>query len=262
MRENTLKTAWSDGRTTLGLWLSAADPATVEQLGGLDFDYLCLDLQHGLIDYSNVVSALQAQQRSQSIPIARAPWNEPGIIGKLLDAGVMGVIIPMVNTVAEAEQAVAACRYSPKGARSYGPARAASALGGRYFEDADQQVACIPMIETATAVENLDDIVKVEGIDAIYVGPSDLGISLGLGPGSDNAHPTFQDALAKIVAVCKDSGIAPGIHTVPGLAQTRLSQGFQMVTVISDMQAATAGARNALAVANGEASNEGGGSIY
>lgn len=261
MRENTLKTAWRDGRSTLGLWLSAAEPATVEQLGGLDFDYLCLDLQHGLIDYSHVVPALQAQQRSKSIPIARAPWNEPGIIGKVLDAGVMGVIIPMVNTVAEAEQAVAACRYAPEGSRSYGPARAAGALGGNYFEDANQQVACIPMIETTTALENLDDIVKVEGIDAIYVGPADLGISLGLGPGSDNADPAFQDALSRIVAACKANGIAPGIHTVPGLVQTRLAQGFQMVTVTSDMQAATAGATRALSVANGDASDQGG-SIY
>lgn len=261
MRENTLKAAWRDAQSTLGLWLSNADPATVESLGGLDYDYLCLDLQHGLIDYSNVVPALQAQQRSQSIPIARAPWNEPGIIGKLLDAGVMGVIIPMVNTVAEAEQAVAACRYAPKGARSYGPARAAVALGGTYFEDANQEVACIPMVETTTALENLDDIVKVEGIDAIYVGPADLGISLGLGPGSDNADPSFQDALKHVIGACRSNGIAPGIHSVPGLVKTRLSQGFQMVTVTSDAQAAMAGAKHALAVANGGAA-DGGGSIY
>jgi 4-hydroxy-2-oxoheptanedioate aldolase len=262
MRENTLKTAWNAGRPTIGLWLSTADPASVEQLGGVGFDYMCLDLQHGLIDYSNVLPALQAQQRSESIPIARAPWNEPGIIGKLLDAGVMGVIIPMVNTVAEAEQAVASCRYAPAGSRSFGPARAAPALGPDYYGEANQQIACIPMIETVTALENLDDIAKVEGIDALYVGPADLGISLGLGPGSDNADPKFTDAIDHVLAACQSNGIVPGIHSVPGLVQTRLSQGFKMVTAVSDLAAVGAGARNALAVAKGDVDGSAGGSMY
>lgn len=253
MRENTLKTAWSRGESTIGLWLSVAEPFTVELLAGVGFDYICLDTQHGLVDYTSAVPSLQAQTASDAIPIARAPWNEPGIIGKLLDAGMMGIIIPMVNTVAEAEAAVAACRYAPEGARSFGPARAAPALGARtYFAEANQQVACIPMIETVTALENLDDIVEVEGIDAIYVGPADLGISLGLGPGSDNADPRFQDALKHILSACEANGIAPGIHTVPELVQTRIEQGFKMVTATSDTGAAVAGARAHLAIARGE----------
>ncbi len=256
MRENTLKTAWANGEPTLGLWLSAADPATVEMLGGVGFDYICLDTQHGLVEYSNAVPALQAQARSEAIPIARAPWNEPGIIGKLLDAGMMGIVIPMVNTVAEAEAAVAACRYAPQGARSFGPARAAAALGPGYYPDANDQIACIPMIETTTALENLDDIVKVEGIDAIYVGPADLGISLGLGPGSDNEHQSFQDAIAHILSACQSSGITPGIHSVPDLVQMRLEQGFRMVTATSDTGAAVSGARAHLAIAKGEASQD------
>ncbi len=254
-------TAWSNDEPTLGLWLANADPVAVEQLGGVGYDYMCLDLQHGLIDYPDVIPALQAQQRSESIPIARAPWNEPGIIGKLLDAGVMGVIIPMVNTVAEAEQAVAACHYAPMGSRSFGPSRAAPALGASYFEEANQRIACIPMIETVTALENLDDIAKVEGIDALYVGPADLAISLGLGPGSDKPDASFQDALTHVVSACNANGLAPGIHTIPDLVQTRLSQGFKMVTVTSDLGAVGAGARNALAVARGEASGSGG-SMY
>ncbi|MEM7325653.1 MAG: aldolase/citrate lyase family protein [Actinomycetota bacterium] len=261
MRENLLKTAWGKDEPTLGLWLGAADPVLVEQLGSLDFAYTCLDLQHGLIDYSHVVPALAAMQRSNSIPIARAPWNEPGIIGKLLDAGVMGVIIPMVNTVAEAEQAVAACRYAPAGSRSFGPARAAPALGGNYFQEANDTIACIPMIETVTALENLDDIVKVEGIDALYVGPADLGISLGLGPGPDNADQKFQDALQHILTACQGAGITPGIHSVPNLVQTRLEQGFRMVTATTDTQAAVAGAKRHLAVANG-GDAAAGGSMY
>ncbi len=262
MRENTLKTAWNAGQETLGLWLASADPAAVEQLGNVGYDYICLDLQHGLIDYGNVVPALQAQQRSESIPIARAPWNEPGIIGKLLDAGVMGVIIPMVNTVAEAEQAVAACRYAPQGSRSFGPTRAGGVLGSSYYDEANTQIACIPMIETVTALENLDEIAKVEGIDALYVGPADLGISLGLGPGSDNEDQSFKDAIDHILAACAANGLAPGIHSVPGLVQKRLSQGFKMVTVTSDLGAVSAGARNALSVARNEIDGSSGGSMY
>ncbi len=255
MRENTLKTAWGKGDPTVGLWLSAADPVTVEMLAGVGFDYICLDTQHGLVDYRNAVPALQAQAGSPSIPIARAPWNEPGIIGKLLDAGMMGIIVPMVNTVAEAEAAVAACRYAPAGSRSFGPTRAAAALGPGYYGDANAQVACIPMIETATALENLDDIVKVPGIDAIYVGPADLSISLGLPPGSDNDAQSFQDAIAHILSACQANGIAPGIHSVPELVQMRIGQGFQMVTATGDTGAAVAGAKAHLAIAKGEGSD-------
>ncbi len=262
MRTNSLKTAWRSEEATLGLWLSAADPVTTELMASVDYDYFCLDMQHGLIDYVHAVPALQAMRSSKGIPLARAPWNEPGSIGKLLDAGAMGIIIPMVNTVTEAEQAVSACRYAPAGSRSYGPGRAAPVLGPSYFEEANEEIACIPMIETEAAVENLEDIIKVQGIDAIYVGPSDLGISLGLGPGADNDAQVFADAIAHIVAVCHDNGIAPGIHSVPTLVGKRLAQGFRMVTVTSDTAAATDGARRALDVARDELSADRRSSMY
>ncbi len=261
MRENLLKTAWRNDEAVLGLWLASGDPVANELLAGAGFDYICLDLQHGLLDYTGVLQVLQAQTGSPSIPIARAPWNEPGIIGKLLDAGVMGVVIPMVNTVAEAEQAVASCRYAPAGTRSFGPVRSARSLGPDYYGGANEQIAVIPMIETATALENLDDIVKVEGIDAIYIGPADLSISLGLPPGSNNEAAVFQDALSHVLSACKANGIAPGIHCVPPLVQTRLEQGFKMVTATSDTGALMAGAAAHLAIAKGEADGSGG-SMY
>ena len=153
MRENTLKTAWKAGRPALGLWLSTTDPVGAEQLGTLEYDYLNIDLQHGLIDYIGAVSLLQAIAGSAAAPLCRVPWNEPGIIGKVLDAGAMGVIIPMVNTRAEAEAAVRACRYAPAGARSFGPARAGMALGPGYYPAANDEIACIPMIETVEALQ-------------------------------------------------------------------------------------------------------------
>jgi 4-hydroxy-2-oxoheptanedioate aldolase len=246
MRENTLKTSWAAGRATLGLWLSADDPVAAEQLGGMGYDYLNVDLQHGLIDYAGSVSLLQAMATSPSVPLCRVPWNEPGIIGKVLDAGAMGVIIPMVNTAAEAEVAVRACRYAPKGSRSFGPARAGLALGPGYYPDANDVIACIPMIETAEALENLDAILDVEGIDAVYIGPADLSISLGLPPGTDNPDQVFVDALAAVVEGCKRRSIAPGIHSSPDVAAKRVEQGFLMVTVTSDLTALASGARSAL----------------
>lgn len=229
----------------------------------MDFDYICVDLQHGLLDYSDVVPSLQALQRSSAVPIARAPWNEPGIIGKLLDAGTMGVIVPMVNTRDQALQAVASCRYAPDGSRSFGPARAAPALGDSYFEEANREIACIPMVETVEALSHLDEIVSTPGVDAIYVGPADLSISLGLPPGSDHSDSRFQEALAAIVASCRRHGVAPGIHTAEHLVPMRLEQGFQMVTVTSDLLALNAGVESALAIARGEVgSTRGDGAIY
>ncbi len=262
MKENTLKSSWNAGRSNLGLWLTAGDPTAIEHLADIDLDYICFDLQHGVIDYQRAVSGLQALRPSKAVPVARAPWNEPGIIGKLLDAGAMGVIIPMVNTVEEARAAVRACRYAPAGSRSYGPTRANIVLGPDYYSDANEQVACIPMIETKTAVENLEAIVEVEGIDAVYVGPADLAVSFGLPPGSDNPDPAYQAALAKVVEVCTAKGIAPGIHTHPGLVQTRLDQGFTMVTVTADILALSAGVKAALAVARGEVEAGSPGAMY
>lgn len=259
---NALKHAWSQGEQTLGLWISTPSAATAEMLGDLDFDYINLDLQHGLLGYDEAVGVLQALGGTDAVVTCRVPWNEPGIIGKVLDAGAMGVVIPMVNTPAQAEAAVRACRYAPQGARSYGPIRAARVFGADYAAKANDAVACIPMIETAEAIANLDAILDVEGIDAVYIGPADLSISLGLPPGSDNDDPAFQDALTAVIEGAKARGIAPGIHTVPALAATRLAQGFQMVTVTSDSQAMVSGAVAALKRARAGTDGESSESMY
>lgn len=263
VHENTLKSCWDRNEPTLGLWLATFDPVAVEQLGSVGYDYVCLDLQHGLVDYNSVVPTLQALGGSSTVPLARAPWNEPGIIGKILDAGTMGVIVPMVNSPEEAAQAVRACRYPPAGARSWGPTRANPALGGGYFEDANQQIACIPMVETREAVERLDDILQVEGIDAVYVGPADLAISYGLKPAGDHPNSSdFQDALSRIVELCRANGVTPGIHTEPSMVGRRLEQGFGMVTVTSNLLAQMDGARRGLDLARGSGSDSAKGDLY
>lgn len=250
MRTNALRAAWADGQSVLGLWLMTADPVTVEALSGLSPDYTCLDLQHGLVGYHNAVAALQAQTASEAVPLARAEWNRPDSIGQLLDAGFMGVIVPMVNSVAEAEAAVSACRYAPRGSRSYGPTRAARALGPNYYPEADTEVLCLPMVETVEAVEQVEAIAAVEGLDGLYIGPSDLGLSLGIGPGADHPEPEFDQAIQRVLAACEANGIMPGIHSTPALTPKRLEQGFRFVTVTSDIAAITSGVEAAFHQAN------------
>ena len=151
-------------------------------------DYVCVDTQHGVIDYQVSASMVQAIELTGGTPIVRVPWNEPGIIGKSLDAGAHGVIVPMVNTRAQAEAVVRSARYAPDGARSWGPV-----MAGMRHDDhrtwAAETIAVIPMIETAEAIANLDEILSVSGVDAIYVGPADLGVSLGLEPYRQRRQP-------------------------------------------------------------------------
>ncbi|MFN0095282.1 MAG: HpcH/HpaI aldolase family protein [Dehalococcoidia bacterium] len=233
MRENTVKTKWMNGEPTFGGWLSIPSSVSAEIMAHQGFDYVCVDMQHGLIDYQVAVTMLQAISQTATIPFVRVPWNEFGIIGKMLDAGAYGVIIPMVNSVEEAKQAVAACKYFPLGARSFGPARAAIYAGADYFQYANDTVRCVAMIETKQAVERIDDILSVPGIDGVYVGPADLSITYGLPPRMDN-EGVFPGALEKVVASCKAHGVTPGIHASAALASKRVAGGFQLITIGSD----------------------------
>lgn len=230
---NVMKDKWARGEATVGGWCSLGNAVSAEIMGRAGFDFVCVDNQHGVNDYLTTVSMLQALDLGGATPIVRVPWNEPGIIGKMLDGGSMGIIIPMVNSAAEAEAAVRACRYAPVGARSYGPIRAGMRVDG-YFDLANDAVACIPMIETVQAVEALDDILSVPGIDAVYVGPADLSITLGLPPGNNDNDPSFVEALETIVAGCERHGVVAGIHASTALTQQRLEMGFRMVVATSD----------------------------
>ena len=257
----SLRTIWNDGGETLGLWLSAPSPITAEVGARLNFDYVCIDTQHGAVAYDHAVPMIQAIEFAGGIPIARVPWNEPGIIGKMLDAGCHGIIVPMVNTRAEAEAVVRAARYAPEGSRSWGPTLV-SPRHDNYREWADAQVAVVPMIETVEALANLDDILSVPGIDAIYVGPADLSISLGLGPTGNDGNPIFDDALAAIVAGCRRHGVVPGIHASGALAGRRREQGFRMVTIANDLLAMRASLNDEIRLAQESGSGDDSKSLY
>lgn len=246
----SLQDIWRGGGNALGGWLAIPSSVTAEATARAGFDYVCIDTQHGAIEYSDAVPMIQAILLGGSRPIVRVPWNEPGIIGKMLDAGAHGVIIPMVNSVTEAEAAVRSCRYSPAGSRSYGPGLAAPRVAGDYPAWAGENVAVIPMIETTQAVAALDDILEVEGIDAIYVGPADLSLTLGLPAGNNDDVPAFSEALATILAGCEKADVVPGIHASGALTRQRLISGFRMVTVTTDLVAMRNGLKTELAAAH------------
>ena len=233
---DTLRTQWNEGRNTLGVWLTISSIIGAEAVARVGYDYVCIDNQHGINDYQQTVALAQAVVLGGGTPICRVPWNEPGIIGKMLDGGIEGIIVPMVNTVAEAQAVVRAGRYAPVGARSFGPV-VAGMRRANHFEWSSDGIALIPMIETVEAISNLDDILAVPGIDAIYVGPADLSITLGLKPGNNDGESVFDDALATIVAGCRKAGVVPGIHATAALVERRLEQGFRMITVTSDVLA-------------------------
>ena len=257
MRPNGLREAWADDRPTLGGWLTIPSGFSAEIMAHAGFDWVCVDMQHGVIDYQQMVTMLQAVSSTDVTPLVRVPWNEPGIIGKTLDAGARGVIIPMVNSVAEAERAVSACRYAPAGARSYGPLRATYYAGSDYYEHANADVLCIIMIETKEAVARVDEILSVPGIDAVYIGPADLSITLGLPPAPEQEAVIFNDALARVLESCRAHGVVPGIAGNQSTAPIRIEHGFRLVEVASDARLLGIGAGAALrAAAPDHAANE------
>ena len=262
MRDNPMRDRWAAGEAALGGWLAIPSPFSAEIVARCDFDYVCVDTQHGLNDYSDSWRMLQAVNLGSATPVVRVPWNEPGVIGKSLDAGARGIIVPMVNTRAEAEAAVRACRYAPDGGRSYGPARALRQEGADYYAHANADVAVVPMIETVEALGNLDEILSVPGVDAIYVGPSDLSVSLGLPPGNNDGTAAFDEALAAIVAGCVRHGVVAGCHTASELTQRRFEQGFRMITVTSDAVALTRALDDELRRARGQKPAVRSGSLY
>lgn len=245
---NPLKERWAAGGSVLGVWMAIPSGITGEVVARAGFDFVCVDNQHGTHDYQSTLHMLQVIALGSSVPLVRVPWNEPGVVGKVLDAGAQGVVVPMVNSVAEAEAVVRACRYPPDGSRSYGPVAAAMRTND-YAATANEAIACIPMIETVEAVEALDDILSVPGIDAVYVGPADLSISLGLRPEVNLDNPSFTEALETIVAGCSRHGIPAGIHGTTALVERYLGMGFRMITATSDLLALRAGLAGATSLA-------------
>jgi len=248
MRENLVKKKWRENQPVALGWLSAVDGYMVETMARAGFDALVLDMQHGMaIGPDRAAAALQVIGQTDVVPVVRVPWNDPVPIQYVLDAGAYGVIVPMVNTEEEARKAVGACRYPPIGYRSNGANRARAYAGADYFAHANQEVICLVMIETAEAVENLEAIASVPGVDGFYIGPTDLAISMGLEPRMDHPDPRHVAACQKVVDAARAHGLYAGIHVSgPEEARRRFAQGFNFSPIGSDVGFVAMGAHRAL----------------
>ncbi|MDP5306188.1 HpcH/HpaI aldolase family protein [Paracoccus spongiarum] len=236
------------GRAVNG-WCAIPSPVTAVILARAGFDMLTIDLQHGLIDYQTMLAMLQAMSASAAPKLVRLPWNEPGIAMKCLDAGASGVICPMVNTPEDARALVAATRYAPLGTRSYGPMRA-GAIFPDYAARAGDLVQVFAMIETAEALRNRDAIMAVEGLSGVYVGPADLGLSLGHVPSLLPEAPEVLGAIAEILASARRAGLLAGVHCGSGeMVGRMLAQGFDFASLSTDAGLFTGALRAALAAA-------------
>ena len=244
MRQNSLRETWTSGGAAVNGLLAIPNGFSAETMAHQGWDTLTVDLQHGVVDYQAMVTMLQAISTTPTVPVVRVPWLEPGILMKTLDAGAYGVICPMVNTREDAQKLVAYTHYAPRGTRSFGPVRALLYGGADYPQHANDTIVTFAMIETAKALDNLDDILSVEGLDAIYIGPSDLSLALGCTPTFDDVDPKAAEAIDHILERAKAHGVVAGIHN--GTAESalkRIAKGFQFVTVSSDARLIAAGAQ-------------------
>jgi len=241
--KNPLKEKLKQGRVVFGVSLGIGSPEVADVLGNIGFDYINFDTQHTSLSVETVQNMMAAMSYSQSTPIMRVVSNDLGQINRALDIGAYGVIVPLVNSKEDAQKAVYAARYSPKGGRSWGPRRV-SLRDPEYTETADKEVMVIPQIETKTALDHIDEILSVDGLDAIFVGPFDLSMSLGVFRKFDS--PRFLETVETIISSCRAHGIAPGLLASTGPVEVSIKQGFRMINIGGDSGFMAAAAKDAL----------------
>jgi 4-hydroxy-2-oxoheptanedioate aldolase len=241
LRKNNLRTMWGEGRAVINGWLAIPNSFSAEIMAHAGWDSLTIDLQHGMHDYASSIAMLQAISTTATVPIARVPSNEAGIIGKMLDAGCYAVICPLVNSAEDAHAFVTACRYPPRGSRSFGPVRATLYGGADYGSHANDEIVTFAMIETKEALDDLDAILSVDGVDAVYVGPADLSIALGCTAKFDQEEKPVVEAIELIVRKAREKGIVAGIQNgTPAYARKMIDLGFRFITIASDARMMTA----------------------
>jgi len=234
MRKNNLKALLKNDKTAVNAWLSIPSSFSTEIVANCGFDAVTVDLQHGMIDFEQAVTMLQAISTTDATPLARPSISTAVDIMRLLDAGAYGVICPQVDTADIARTIVAACKYPPQGTRSFGPPRGLLYGGPDYPAHANDEILVFVIIESRQAVENLDEILSVDGIDGIYIGPNDLSLSFGGGVGCDP-----QGELASIIEMIRSKAIErqlfTGIYCADGqMCRKRVDQGFQLINPGND----------------------------
>lgn len=238
MIRNRTKQLWADGKPVLHGWLSIGNAFTAEIMAAQGYDAISIDVQHGALDYSSLLPMYQAMRASGVVLGARVPWLDPAIIMKVLDAGALNVICPMINNAEQAAEFVSYVRYPPQGQRSFGPTRANFALGPGIAEEANDEVVALAMIETREALENVGEIAAVPGLDGVYIGPADLTFALHegqLAPAFDREEPDMIEATQHILKVAHNAGKRAALHCgTPEYAARAVDWGFDMVTVSGD----------------------------
>ncbi|MEA2935147.1 MAG: 4-hydroxy-2-oxoheptanedioate aldolase [Variibacter sp.] len=264
MRENRVKAIWAKGGYVVNGWLGIPSSVSAENMAHAGWDSLVIDMQHGLVDYSSAVPMLQAISTTDTVPMARVPWNLPDLMMKTLDAGAYGIVCPMINTRAQCEEFVANCRYAPKGRRSFGPTRAVWYAGADYAKHANDTLITMAMIETQEAMENLDAIMSTPGLDSIYVGPADLGLSLIGVPSADPTDERVLAAIKKIAEAAKRNNVVAGIHCfAPAYGKKMVEWGYQFITLASDNALLANMAKQTVAqMREGQTQAAGGKSLY
>jgi len=224
----------SGGRVTLGAWAMIPSGLSAEVLGRGPVDWVMIDMQHGCMGYETAVEMIRAVDLGGVSSIVRVPSNDAATIGRLLDGGAAGILVPMIETVADAQRAVDACLYPPLGKRSLGPVRVGIRDGADYFASANDRTLVLPLIETRKGLEAAERIAACPGVGGLFVGPYDLSLSLGLPPAENDGNPTFDAAIARIVAAAQAAGIPAATFASAETASLRLKQGFRMISIVTD----------------------------
>ncbi|MEM1553143.1 MAG: aldolase/citrate lyase family protein [Candidatus Bathyarchaeia archaeon] len=237
MKENIVMRKLKEGKSTLGSWICLNSPLIANVMAEAGFEWLTIDTEHGVMDYREMVEMIRAILSTQTVPIVRVAWNDPSLIKRALDAGAMGIIVPMVMSAEEAIKSVEAVRFPPKGKRSVVGVAAEILHGSDYIELANEQILLAVQIEHIDAVACADEICAVEGVDVIFIGPYDLAASMGLLGTEFKQNFNWKSAVQKVLDSARKAKKAAGIHaqTVEE-AISYIRQGFQFVALGSDIQ--------------------------
>jgi 4-hydroxy-2-oxoheptanedioate aldolase len=238
MKTNPVRAKLSQGHPSIGTWLTLPDPLAARMMARVGFDWLTVELEHSPTSFETAATIFTIVSAAGSVPLARVPWNTGENIKRVLDTGAWGIVVPMVNSRAEAEAAVAAARYAPRGTRSIGGQLHAVNFDtdpATYYARANDEILVVVMIEHVRAVEAADEILSVPGIDVVFIGPNDLHHSMGKPPAFESDDPAFTQALAHVLKLARKHGVAPGLHVADSAAaQRRLAEGFQFIAVASE----------------------------
>lgn len=253
MRANHVKRRLAAGEPSVGTWLALPSPEGAEYISALGFDWLVVDTEHNPIDIRTLAQMFTSMAHSRVAPMVRIPWNSPENFKRVLDAGAWGVVVPMVNSRAESEQAAWAMRYPLTGGRSIGGSRhglSFDATAEQYFRNANEELLLVVQIEHIDGVEHADEILSVPGVDACFIGPNDLAASMGIGLGVplESDHPQLVEAIERVRLACNRHGVAPGIHcsNAAGVRQ-RIAEGFKFCAMASELRYMVAGLQQDLA---------------